>query len=184
MMNCFYTAKNVMLCQRGVFDMAYISGAEFTVDGIEELQKQFDKISKMPKKYLNRAGKLGIDDALRTMKASAPVGKRTKTKGTLKKAIKRTMETPNKRNKGVYRISFDAKYTETFHKETTGKYGGDTPYAYYPSSVEYGYKGPDGHVAVRTMYWAEKILRSKEKASAKKVVDSLNDSITEILNTL
>jgi hypothetical protein len=162
--------------------MAQIKGADFRVEGLVELENQFARVGKFPKKYLTKAAREGIADPLKKIKASAPVGKRTKTKGTLKKSVKKKMEEPNKRNKGVYRIAYDPKFTDTFHKPTTGRYGGSTPFAYYPSSVEYGYKGPDGHVRVKTEHWAEKILRANEKASAKKVVDSLNKSITELLN--
>ena len=55
-------------------------------------------------------------------------------------------------------------------------------YAYYPSSVEYGYKGKKGHVKVAGQYtWADKAIRQNQKSSLKKVVDSLNDSIDELL---
>lgn len=161
--------------------MAYVRGASsagVTVRGINELQAQFDRVGKMPKKYLTKAGRVGIADDERQVKALAPKGKT----GTLKKAIKKKMETPNKRNKGVYRLRFDPKYTDQFRKDTTGVYGGKTPYAYYPSSVEYGYLGKGGHVAVKTMYWADKILRGNEKNSLDKVVKSLNDSIDELLS--
>jgi hypothetical protein len=70
--------------------------------------------------------------------------------------------------------------TPDFRRKTTGVYGGWTPYAYYPSSVEYGYKGKKGHVKVKTMYWADKVLRQNEASSIKKVIDSLNNSIDEL----
>lgn len=160
--------------------MAQIRGAEFKVEGIAELEQQFARIGKMPKKYLNRAGKLGIADTLRDAKSSAPVGKNTKTRGTLKKSITIKMETPNKRNKGIYRLRYNPKFTPIFRKPTTGKYGGWTPYAYYPASVEYGFPTKVGRVPGQ--YNMMKAIDRNSKASAKKVVDSLNDSITELLN--
>ena len=54
------------------------------------------------------------------------------------------------------------------------------PEAYYPSSVEYGYLGKNGHVKVKTMYWADKVLRQNEASSIKKVIESLSDSIDEL----
>ena len=93
------------------------------------------------------------------------------------------METPNKRNKGVYRLTYNAKFTNEFQKETTGAYGGATPYAYYPSSVEYGYLGKHGHVKVKTMHWADKVLRRNESSSLKKVIDSLSESIDTLLKS-
>ena len=67
--------------------MAEVRGASSVnvrVEGLEELQAQFNKLGRMPKKYLTKAGRDGIADDLRDVKASAPVGKT----GTLKKAIK------------------------------------------------------------------------------------------------
>jgi hypothetical protein len=162
--------------------MAEIRGATklgIRVDGLPELQAQFNKLGKMPKKYLTKAGREGIADTERQMKAAAPKGKT----GLLKRSIKKKMETPNKRNKGVYRLRYDPKFNNNFQKPTTGKYGGKTPYAYYPSSVEYGYLGEKGHVKVKTMYWAEKIVRSNQNSSMKKVIDSLNDSIDTLLKS-
>jgi hypothetical protein len=161
--------------------MASVSGPlvqlGIRVEGLEQLQAQFAKVEKMPKKYLTKAGREGIADDYREIKAGAPVGKT----GMLKKAIKKKLETPNKRKKGVYRLSFDPKFTDHFQKPTTGIYGGDTPYAYYPASVEYGYLGPEGKVYVKTLYWADNILKGNEEASLNKVIKSLNDSIDELL---
>lgn len=160
--------------------MAEFRGAtklNIKVEGLEELQAQFNKLGKMPKKYLNKAGRDGIDPIERQVRASAPKGKT----GNLKKSIKKKMETPNKRNKGVYRLWYDPKFTDQFRKPTTGVYGGRTPEAYYPASVEYGYKGENGHVAVKTMHWADKTIQSNQNNSMKKVVDSLNNSIDILL---
>ncbi len=162
--------------------MAQVRGANFEITGLAELDAQFARIGKMPKKYLTKAAREGINDPLRAVKALAPVGKKTTTKGTLKRSIKKKMETPNKRNKGVYRIHYDPKFTDVFHKPTTGAYGGETPYAYYPASVEYGYKGKGGkHITPKTQYWLNKTLERFEKSSAQKVVDSLNNSLTQLL---
>jgi len=159
--------------------MAEVRGANqlnVQVEGLEELQAQFNKLGRMPKKHLTRAGRVGIAKDLQDAKANAPTGKT----GNLKKSIKKKMETPNKRNKGVYRLSYNPDFNDLFQKKTTGKYGGALPHAYYPSSVEYGYKGKRGHVKVKTMYWADKVLRKNEASSLKKVIDSLKDSIDEL----
>lgn len=159
--------------------MAEVRGAwkvGMTVEGLEELQAQFNKLGRMPKKHLTRAGRAGIAKDVIDLKANAPTGKT----GNLKKSIKKKMETPNKRNKGVYRLSYDAKLTPEFKKPTTGKYGGVTPEAYYPNSVEFGYMGKNGHVKVKTMHWADKLLRQNEASSLQKVIESLNKSIDEL----
>lgn len=148
-----------------------------TIVGLPELQAQFERLGKMPKKYLNKAGREGIANSERILKAMAPKGKT----GNLKKSIQKKMETPNKRNKGVYRMQYNAKFNDIFQKKTTGVYGGRLPHAYIPSSVEYGYKGPNGKVEVKTMHWADKALRGTERASMQKTVDSLTESIDILL---
>ena len=129
----------------------------------------------MPKKYLTQAAKAGSDEELRAVRASAPVGKNTKTRGTLKKSISRKMETPNKRNKTVYRIQYSSKYTDVFLKPTTGVYGGKTPNAYYPASVEYGYKTKNGKTEGK--YYMAKALEKTQQSALQKVVNSLSRSL-------
>lgn len=154
--------------------MAEIRGARFSVSGLQELQSQFERIGKMPKKYLTRAAKQGSDGPLKTAKADAPVGKT----GLLKKGLHRKMETPNKRNKAVYRIKWNPNYTEQYLKPTTGAYGGKTPFAYYPHSVEYGFKSKNGRI--QGQYFVTKAIEKTEKDSAQKIIDSLSDSIEEL----
>ena len=154
--------------------MAEIRGARFSVSGLQELQSQFERIGKMPKKYLTRAAKQGSDGQLKTAKADAPVGKT----GLLKKGLHRKMETPNKRNKAVYRIKWNPNYTEQYLKPTTGAYGGKTPFAYYPHSVEYGFKSKNGRI--QGQYFVTKAIEKTEKDSAQKIIDSLSDSIEEL----
>lgn len=158
--------------------MAQIRGAskfDIEVKGLKELQAQFDRVGKIPKKYLTKAAKEGSNDPLRAVKAAAPVGKT----GLLKKGLHRKMETPNKRNKAVYRIRWNSKFTEQYLKPTTGKYGGKTPFAYYPHSVEYGFKTANGRREGK--YFVTKALRATTQESLQKVVNSLRDSIDTLL---
>lgn len=158
--------------------MAEIRGANsfnISVVGLHELEAQFARIGKMPKKYLTRAAKLGMADPERTAKASVPVGKT----GILKKSIKKKMETPNKRNKAIYRLRYDPKYTPDFLKPSSGAYGGKPPVAFYPNSVEYGFKTKDGG-KIAGQFNLEKAISSHAQSSLQKVVNSLNDSIDEL----
>lgn len=156
--------------------MAEVRGANFEIKGLQELQSQFDRIGKMPKKYLTKAARAGIADSLRDVKASVPEGD-TKI---LRRSIKKKMETPNKRNKGVYRIAYDAKYTPNFLKPSSGAWGGRPPNAYYPHSVEYGFKKKGGG-KVPGQFNVVKALARHEKTSIEKVVESLRQSIDELL---
>lgn len=158
--------------------MARFRGATFEVEGLEELQAQLERIGKVPKKELTKAAKAASNITLKEARAKAPVGKNTKTRGTLKKSISRKMETPNKRNKSVYRIQYSPKYTDTFLKPTTGVYGGKTPHAYYPASVEYGYKTKYGKT--KGKFYMKKALEATEKSAGQTLVDSLTDSINKL----
>jgi hypothetical protein len=154
-------------------------GLNIKVEGLNELQKQFGDLKKMPKKYLTKAAKAGVADPLKTAKANAPVGKRTATKGMLKRGLYKKMETPNKRNKTVYRVQWNPKYSNIYNKPSSGKYGGTPPKAYYPFSVEYGFKTAKGYK--RGQYFVEKAIKQTQRNSLQKIVESLNDSITELL---
>jgi hypothetical protein len=154
--------------------MAVIRGWDAEIEGLIELEAQFERVGKMPKKYLTRSAKAGMKGPLTDARANAPVGET----GILKKSIKQKMETPNKRNKSVYRLAYSTQYTDHFRKPTTGVYGGKTPYAYYPSSVEYGYKTKNGRVAGQyAMSWA---VHKNEDSSLKTVVNELNKAINEL----
>lgn len=159
-------------------NLAEIRGASLLnikVEGLEQLQSQFEKIGKMPKKYLTKSAKVGSDAPLKDARSSAPVGET----GLLKKGLHRKMETPNKRNKAVYRIRWNPKYTEQYLKPTTGIYDGKTPFAYYPHSVEYGFKSKHGRV--QGQYFVTKAIERNQADSLQKIVDSLNDSIDQLL---
>lgn len=164
--------------------MAEVRGARglnIRVDGLTELQSQFNRLGKMPKKYLTKAAKLGMADPERQAKANAPIGKGTKTSGSLKKSIKKKMETPNKRNKSVYRLRYDPKFTPVFRKKSSGAYGGKPPEAYYPASVEYGFKTKNGKVAGQ--YNMARAIQQHQEGSLKKVVKSLGESLDELLRS-
>lgn len=154
--------------------MAIVRGWNAEIEGLTELDRQFDRIGKMPKKYLTRSAKAGMKGPLADARANAPVGET----GILKKSIKQTRETPNKRNKAVYRLAYSAKYNDHFQKKTTGVYGGETPYTYYPNSVEFGHKTKKGRVAGQyAMNWA---VHKNEESSLKIVVNELNKAIDEL----
>jgi Bacteriophage HK97-gp10, putative tail-component len=146
------------------------------VDGLRELQAQFNRAGKMPKKYLTKAAKAGVADPLRQAKNDVPLGKT----GNLKRSVKKKMETPNKRNKTIYRVAYDAKLTDEFLKPSSGLYGGKPPQAYYPASVEYGFKTAGGK-KIAGQFNVAGAIQMHQTDSLKKVVDSLGDSLDELL---
>jgi Bacteriophage HK97-gp10, putative tail-component len=160
--------------------LAEIRGAlslNINVIGLAELQSQFNRLGKMPKKSLTKAAKAGMKQPLADARANAQ--KYTQT-GTMQKSIKAKMETPNKRKKTVYRINWDSKYSPIFIKtaKRPGLYGGKSP-AYYPQSVEWGHKTKYGRVAGK--YFVRDAIESNQQSSLQKITDILNDEITELL---
>jgi hypothetical protein len=146
----------------------------FTLEGYAQLMHQISRIEKFPKKMLTKAAKIAMAKPLAQAKQDAPVGET----GLLKKGLKRQLETPNKKKKSVYRLLWDKKFTAEYRKPTSGKYGGKTPEAYYPHSVEFGYKTANGRTAGQ--YFAKHAVEMHEKDSYQKLVDSLWDSIQEL----
>jgi hypothetical protein len=154
--------------------MAVIRGWKDAVFGLAELEAQFARIEKMPKKYLTKASKAGMKGPLADARASAPTGKT----GNLKRSIKQQRETPNKRNKAVYRLVFSSKYTDAFVKPSSGALGGKPPTAYYPHSIEYGFKIKDGKVKGR--YFITNAINKNQGRSLQIIVDELNKAIDEL----
>lgn len=152
------------------------SGLNIRVEGLEELQRQFDRISKIPKKHLTKAAKAGMADPERQAKNDVPLGKT----GILKKSVKKKMETPNKRNKAVYRLRYNPQFTPDFLKPSSGRYGGKPPTAYYPASVEYGFKTAKGK-KIKGQYNVRDAIQMHQQSSLQKVVNSLGQSIDTLL---
>lgn len=150
------------------------------VEGLAELREQFKDIRKVPKKVLTKSAKEGVAKPFAEAKADMPVGKGTTTSGLLKKGLKKTRETVNKRNKVVYRVHWDKKFAVEglYKKRTSGKFGGVTPFAYYPHSVEYGYKTGQGYKEGR--YIAIKAVARNQEDSIKKIMDVLWDYIKSV----
>lgn len=158
--------------------MGEIRGATFQVVGLQELEAQFGRIGKMKKKYLNKAAREGINPTLNKVKAGAPTGKT----GMLKKGISKKLETPNHRNKSVYQMRWNPKYSDAYQKPSSGAYGGEPPKAFYPYSQEYGFlNSTGGKTRTKWYHFASNILKAEETASAQRVIDSMKHSIDEII---
>lgn len=150
------------------------SVVSFKVEGLPELLAQLSRVEKFPKKELTKAAKLGMAKPLAQAKADAPVGET----GLLKKGLKRLLETPNKKKRSVYRLLWDKKFTAEYRKPTSGKYGGKTPEAYYPHSVEFGFKTKNGRK--KGQYFARDAVEMHEKESNQILIDSLWDSVKKL----
>lgn len=152
-----------------------IDGIQISVEGLAELQAQFDSLGKIPTASLVKAAKAGLAAPLALSKATAPVGET----GMLKRGIHAIRETPNKRKKAVYRVFWWAKYSDFYRKPTSGIYGGQTPNAYYPQSVEWGYPTAKGHKEGR--YFVKNAIVATQSGSLQKIIDTLNSELDKLL---
>lgn len=150
----------------------------FTVEGLDELQRQLDDIGKLPKRSLTAAAKAGMAPILAQARSNAsPYSK----SGMMKKGIKSITETPNKRNKAVYRINWWSKYSDIYKKKikNAGIYGGKKNPAYYPQSVEWGF--PSKHKKVAGKYFVRTAIEQHQAEATQKVIDTLFAEIDKLL---
>lgn len=109
--------------------------AKFKIEGMEKLQKDLEKLGKVPQKHVTASAKKGMNIAYRDARANAPYDT-----GMLKKGIKLVGEKSKNKGKKVYRVVFDRAYNDIFQKKNKeGKVTG-----YYPVSQEYGYFAKNG----------------------------------------
>src|SRR5689334_3558245 len=148
-----------------------------SLEGEREVIRQFRALGgKFPKKYLTKAAKEGGKEPLAKARELAP-----RDTGALKKGIKYIRETPSKRTKAVYRMVFNRKYNNIFQKpiKNVGIYGGKKDTGYYPVSQEYGFKSKSGYT--RGKYFLRRAIDSTASQSEVKMIESLNQSIDDIL---
>lgn len=153
-------------------------GISFQVEGLHELQQQLDDIGKLPKRSLTAAAKAGMAPILAQARANAsPYNK----SGMMKKGIKSITETPNKRNKAVYRINWWSKYSDFYRKKikNPGIYGGKKNPAYYPQSVEWGYPMKKRKVAGK--YFVRSAIEAHQAESSQIIIDTLMSEIDKLL---
>lgn len=150
-------------------------GVEIQLEGYAQLLEQISRLQRFPKKFLTKSAKAGSKPVLQ--KAKDLAGQYSKT-GAMKKGLKMVMETPNKRNKTVYRLNWDKRMSSIFLKPTTGALGGKVPYAYYPQSVEWGF--PSKHGYVKGKYFVKRAIEATQSEALQKMADSLNQSLDEL----
>lgn len=162
--------------------MAYIRGTNqrdvfIQVEGLAELQTQFDRLSKVPKTAMTKAAKAGMNPIVEDAKAAAPIGKT----GLLKRGVKAVQETPRKRKKSVYFINWWKKYSENYRKpiKRVGLYGGKNQSGYYPQSIEWGFKRKHGKQAGK--YFVRDAIAKHQSESLQKVINTLTDELEKLI---
>lgn len=152
---------------------------ELDLTGLDALAEQFANLgTKFPKKYLTKAAKLAYQPILADAKGRAP-----KKKGTLRKGIKPKMETPNKRNKSVYRVWWDAKYADIFKGKKIKRQGlyGASPKretGFYPISMEYGFKRKRGRREGE--YFVRDSIMAHQNQSIQTIIQTLGEAIDQL----
>lgn len=108
---------------------------KFKIEGMKELQRNLDKLGKIPQKHVTSSAKKGMNLVLKAAKAIAPYDT-----GQLKKGIISVGEKAVVKGKKVYRLVYDRNMNDVFQKKNKdGKVTG-----YYPVSQEYGYFTKNG----------------------------------------
>ena len=95
------------------------------------------RTEKLPQRIVNKAASKGAVIAGQAVKVAAPRGKTRQ----LSKGFKRKAEKSRKKGKKVYHYAMDSAKNDIFQKpiKNPGVAGGKKKYAYYPSSIEYGF---------------------------------------------
>lgn len=144
--------------------------AKMKIEGMKELQKSLKKLGTVPQKAVTPAARKGMNVALKSAEANAPVDV-----GNLRLGMKLIGEKA-KPGKKVYRLVFDERFNKFFQKKNAdGKITG-----YYPISQEYGYFARNGKY-IPGLYFVEKSLTSNAKKIEKTIVDEMQKRIDKEL---
>lgn len=144
--------------------------ANFKVEGMEEAIKMIRDVGELPQKCVTKAAKKGIQIA----KADAKSGGWVDQTGYLRKAIKEKAEKTRIKGKKVYDLWPDPKFNDVFVK--TSKNG---KRAYYPASIEYGFKTKNGGYAPGFKFLNNALTDNKNQIE-KVIIQTLTDEIDKL----
>lgn len=143
------------------------SGVHFKVEGMEKLIKDFDKLGKVPQKYVTSASRKGMNVVKKDAQASAPYDT-----GMLRKGIVIKGERSHSKGKKVYRVIFDPKMNDVFQKKNAaGEVTG-----YYPVSQEYGFFAKNGRYIPGYRFIHDSLSKNTQKIE-KTIVDTMQTKI-------
>lgn len=144
--------------------------SESTIEGLNEVIETLKKASELPQKCVNKAAKKGIQIA----KKSAKAGRWIDETGYLRKSIKEKAEKTKTKGKKVYDLWPDPSYNDVFVKES--KSGNR---AYYPASVEYGFKTKSGGYVPGFKFLHNSLTDNKSSIESA-IVNTLADEIDKL----
>lgn len=108
---------------------------KFKVEGMEKLQKDLEKLGKVPQKHVTSSSRKAMNIVLKQSRVTAPY-----LEGYLEKGMKLKGERARVKGKKVYQVIFNPDMNYIFQKPNKdGKITG-----YYPVSQEYGFFAKNG----------------------------------------
>ena len=163
------------------------------IEGLKELEAQFKKVEKFPKRKINQASNAGMKPVLAEAKKRAPKGEPSEFErlfgshvhrqyGALKKGITKALEkTKRSKAKAVYKIIWKDNpiFVRPITKEGRGIYGGQSETGFYPASVNFGFKSKYGYI--KGQHFLEEALKNNEAKSQKIIVDRLMTELDKLI---
>lgn len=136
-----------------------------SITGVQELQQMLERGQRAPAKVLTKAAKMGAKIPLVLARQKAPV--RT---GALRRAI-RLFSEKRKTGKKVYQLAFNKNMNDKFVK----LYGDPKKRAYYPASMEYGFKSSRG--SFQGLRFMREAMQSQRSLVEQTIVNELASSL-------
>lgn len=141
------------------------------------LEKSIKQLGKLPQKCVTKAAKKGARIVQKEARNNSPD---VNSLGYLKEGIILVGErSKKKKGKKVYQVVFDSGLNDVFQKKikNPGKYGGKNPTAYYPASLEYGFKtgGEKGYSP--GFRFMRNAAEDKESETVKVITDTLINAL-------
>jgi hypothetical protein len=150
----------------------------FDVLGVEEIGEFFLELGKVPQKTVKKAARAGANIIKRETVSTIQLPVRD---GFLRMSIKPFQE-KTKRNSGKagFDIAFDRNFNFIFQKKikNPGIYGGKKATAYYPASMEYGFRTKKGGVGGH--HFLERSAVSKGSQAQDKMLEVISKDIDAI----
>jgi hypothetical protein len=135
-----------------------------SITGIRELQQMLERGQRAPAKVLTKAAKMGAKIPLVVARQKAPVDT-----GKLKRGI-RLFSEKRKTGKKVYQLAFNRNMNDVFAKTY-----GNGKRAYYPASMEYGFKNNRG--SFQGLRFMREALQSQRSLVEQTIVNELASSL-------
>lgn len=144
--------------------------AKSRIDGMQELERAFRELGKVPQTVATQSARAGGRIALKAAKALAPVDT-----GELRGGIILKRERSRTKGKAVYDVMMDPAKNDIFVKTTK-----DGKRYYYPASQEYGFMTVDGKYIPGYRFLRRAIDDNAEQIE-KKILESAGKAVDKAL---